>query len=162
MATLWIDSMINATVGSGGGKFELSLMTGPGPTDTRLRRMTLARTIIGLDLGYTVHDSGEGSQRLSIGIGISDQEAFAAATLPDPDVATDYPRLPWIWRSQYRLFGFAADQPTIYTRRIDLDIRSQRKLDNGVPFINGVNNNQEGVASSVEVVGIVRMLWLVS
>ena len=162
MATVWIDSHINQTLGSGGGSFAVSLMTGFTASDTRLRRMTLLRTIIGVDVAYTVHDSGEGSQKVSLGIAVATQEAFAAAILPDPNVATDFPRLPWIWRSQYRIWGMPAGAADVFTRRLDLDIRSQRKLDNGEAFMNGVNDNQEGVAGAVDVVGIVRMLWLVS
>ena len=161
MATLWIDSHLALTVGSGGTN-NASLMTGFTAVDTRLQRMTLMRTLIGLDVAYTVHDSGEGSQKVSLGIAMADQDAFAAGTLPDPAVATEFPRLPWVWRNQYRIFGFAADQPTIFTRRLDLDIRSRRKLDNGIMFINMRNAVQEGVASAVEVTGIIRQLWLVS
>ncbi len=160
MATLWIDSHLNVTTVSGDKK-ENSLMTGFSPGDTRLARMTLLRTIIGLDVAYTVHDSGEGSQLMSMGIGIATNEAFTAGSLPLPNLATSFPRLPWIWRAQYRIFGFAADQPTIFTRRIDLDIRAKRKLENGIAFINWLNLAKEGVASAVEVTGIIRLLWLV-
>ena len=161
MATLWIDSHMLVTIASGGTEHR-SLMTGFTAGDTRLRRMTLVRTIIGLDVGYTVHDAGEGSQRVSLGIAVVEQGAFAAGELPDPALATDFPRLPWVWRNQYRVFGFAADQPAVFTRRIDLDIRSQRKLDNGEAYINMRNAAQEGVSAAVEVTGIIRMLWLVS
>ena len=123
--------------------------------------MTLLRTIIGLDVGRVVHDSGEGSEQFSIGIAIASQEAFAAVSLSDPETSTDFPTRGWIWRSQYRIFGFAADQPTIFTRRIDLDLRSQRKLENGEAFIIFTNTALEGTPSSAKVIGIVRQLWLV-
>ena len=160
MATLWIDSSMNASVASGGNSF-FSLMTGFAAGDTRLARMTLIRTIIGLNVGYTVHDSGEGSQRASLGIAIAEQSAFTAGSLPSPNLVTSFPRLPWVWRAHYRVFGFAADQPAVYSQRVDLDIRSQRKLENGIAFIKINNDVQEGVASTIEVTGLIRMLWLV-
>jgi len=160
MPTVWIDTRLNDDIGNA-SFVNKSLMTGVSATQTRFDRMTLLRTILGFDVAYTVHDAGEGSQRVALGIGITTQEAFAAGVLPDPDNETDFPRLPWVWRAEYRIFGFAADQPAIYTRRIDLDIRSQRKLENGEAFLVATNNPIEGVLSSVRLSGFIRQLWLV-
>ncbi len=161
MSRVWVDTNVNFAVASGGSG-EISLMTGVSATDTRLAQMTLLRTIIGLDVGHSVHDSGEGSQRVALGIGVASQEAFAAATLPDPEVATDFPTRGWVWRAEYRIFGFAADQPTIFTRRIDLDIRAMRKLENGEAFMNARNQPEEGATGSVKILGYIRQLWLVA
>ena len=98
---------------------------------------------------------------MSVGIGIASQEAFAAAALADPQTDTDFPTRGWVWRARYRVWGFAADQPAVFTRRVDLDLRSQRKLENGEAFINGFNLNQEGVSNTVVVTGLIRQLWLV-
>ena len=90
-------------------------------------------TLIGMDVAYAVHDSGEGSQHLDIGIGVASQDALAAGagSLPDPNAADDHPIRGWVFRARGRVFGFAADQPMVYSWRIDRDIRSRRKLDNG-------------------------------
>ena len=160
MPRVWIDAMINLTLPSG-GQANQSLMVGVSATQTRFDRMTLLRTIIGFDIAHVVHDSGEGSQVVSVGIGVASQEAFAAGSLSDPEVAGDFPTKGWVYRSRYRIWGFAADQPTIFTRRVDLDIRAKRVLSNGESFIIASNAAQEGVASSVEVTGIVRQLWMV-
>ena len=160
MPTVWIDTKLNDDIASGAA-FNKSLMTGVSSTQTRFDRMTLLRTIIGIDVAYTVHDAGEGSQNFAAGIAVSTQEAFAAGVLPDPETETDFPRLPWVWRAAYRIFGFAADQPAIFTRRIDLDIRAKRKLDNGEAFFNAKNSALEGVATTVRVLGYIRQLWLV-
>jgi len=122
--------------------------------------MTLLRTIIGLDVAYAVHDAGEGSQRMSLGIAMADRTAFDAPSLPNPGNAGNFPPRGWVWRSQYRIFGFAADQPAVFTRRIDLDLGSRRKLDNGVSYFIQENIAIEGVASSVLMTGMIRQLWL--
>ena len=160
MPTMWLDKRLNNDVASGGPQLSVSLAR-VDPTVQPRPRMTLTRTIIGLDLAYTVHDSGEGSQLVELGIGIGSLEAFASSIFPDPSVETDFPTRGWVWRMGYRVFGFAADQPTIFTRRIDLDIRSQRKLDNGEAYLVVDNNALEGVASPVRVNGYIRQLWIV-
>ena len=160
MPTLWIDTILDFQVATG-AQGNISLMTGVSATQTRFDRMTLLRTILGFDIANTVHDSGEGSQSVSLGVGITSQEAFAAGTLPDPEVSGDFPRLGWIWRARYRIWGFAADQPAVFTRRVDLDLRSQRKLENGEAYLIVSNVANEGSTALIEVTGMLRQLWLV-
>ncbi len=124
--------------------------------------MTLLRTIVGLDLAYTVHDSGEGSQQVALGFGVESQEAFSTGVHPDPETRGDFPTRGWVYRGMWRVFGFAAGQADVHVRRVDLDLRSRRKLDNGVSFIIGSNFNLEGATGSVKVLGIVRQLWMVA
>jgi len=161
VSRLWIDTDLNndVTVATADS---LSLMTGVAAVNTRLAQMTLLRTIIGIDVGRTISDSGEGSEVISLGIGIASQEAFAADSLPDPEVDTDFPTRGWIWRARYRVFGFAADAAQYMTRRIDLDIRSQRKLENGEAFMNFSLRAVVGAGSAVRVTGMIRQLWLVA
>ncbi len=160
MPTIWIDTEFNADVADG-GQLVTSLMTGVSATQTRFDRMTLMRTIIGVDLAYTVHDAAEGSHRLDIGIGVTSQEAFAAGIVADPETMTDFPARGWIWRARYRLYGFAADQPAVYDRRVDLDLRSRRKLENGEAYLVASSNLVEGGTSTVRITGLIRQLWLV-
>ena len=161
MPRLWVDTVVNATVVVG-TQYLQGLMTGVSAAETRLSQMTLLRTIIGIDIARTVHDSGEGSEAISIGIGIASQEAFAAGTVADPGVSTDFPLRGWVWRTRYRIWGFAADQPAIFTRRVDLDIRAQRKLENGEAYLAADLVAVEGANSGVNVTGTIRQLWLVS
>ena len=160
MPHVWIDTGIDLSPASS-AQLTVSLMTGVSDTQTRFDRMTLLRTIIGIDVAYSVHDSGEGSQQASFGIGITDQEAFAAGTVPDPQTDTDFPQRGWIWWARYRIFGFAADQPAVFTRWIDLDLRSQRKLNNGEAFLTVFNGPVEGTTGVINPIGLVRQLWLV-
>ena len=159
---LWIDSRIRMTLAGGGTSNDQSLMTGVAAITTRMSQMTLLRTIVGFDIAYSVHDSGEGSQLVSVGMGVASQEAFAVGSFSDSDVDTDFPTRGWIWRAVYRIWGFAADQSTIFTRRVDLDLRSMRKLENGEAFFNAHNADEEGVSSPVFISGLIRQLWQVS
>jgi len=162
MPRVWIDTHISQTVALS-TQTPLTLMTGVTVAQSRIQQMTLLRTIIGLNVGRFAHDSGEGSERASLGIGIASQDAFATVgALPAPQTNLDFPTRGWIWRAAYRIYGFAADQPAVYDQRIDLDIRSMRKLENGVPFINMVVEALEGTSAAAHVVGLIRQLWLVS
>ena len=161
MGTLWIDTVFSAFDVVTSGVNTTSLMGGfTSDEQTRANQMTLLRTIIRLDVAPTVHDSGESSRTISMGIGLASQEAFAALTLPDANVATDFPRLGWIWRTRGRVFGFAADQPAAEVWRIDLDLRAQRKLENGVAYFIAHNDANEGATVTVRIDGIIRQLWL--
>ncbi len=149
------------TVGSGLILPTNLLLGGGADAPDRFDRMTLLRTIIGLSLAYQVHDAGEGSQRISMGIGHAEEVAFAASSLPNPGNAGNFPPRGWVWRAAYRVFGTAADQPVIHVQRVDLDIGSKRKLDNGVSYLQTENIAIEGVAASINVTGVIRQLWLI-
>ena len=160
MPRLWIDTSINLDAASG-ASVNISLMTGVSSVQTRFDQMTLLRTIVGIDIANAVHDSGEGSQKASVGIGLASQEAFAAGTLSDPETNTDFPTRGWVWRAGYRIYGFAADQPAVFNRRIDLDLRSMRKLENGEMFFQMANQAVEGATAVVKALGFIRQLWRV-
>ncbi len=158
--TFWADTLFNLDITSG-GQGRVTLITDFSSEELRLAQITLMRTIVGLDCAYTIHDNGEGSQRCDIGIAIASQESFAAGSVPDPSNAADHPIRGWIFRTSGRVFGFAADQPAVYSWRIDKDIRSRRKLENGEAYLVADNTALEGTASTVRLVGLVRQLWLV-
>ena len=160
MPTIWIDTVFDVDVASGTSRTD-SLMTGVSSTQTRFDRMTLLRTIVGLDVARAVHDSGEGSEKVSLGIGVTSQEAFAAGIVADPETASDFPVKGWVWRASYRVYGFAADQPAVFNVRIDKDLRGNRKLENGEMYMATTVAALEGSNSSTTIVGIVRQLWLV-
>ena len=157
---LWVDTRIASSMGAGVQQ-TTELMTGIGSTTTRVTQMTLIRTIVGIDIAAFTHDAGEGSGLVSCGIGVASQEAFAANALPDPNTETDFPTRGWVWRAEYRIYSFAADQPAVYNRRIDLDLRSMRKLENGEPFFICHHLALEGVAVTLHVSGLIRQLWLI-
>ena len=161
--TIWSDTLMSNDIASG-GTLHLQLTAGFSADETRLASMTLMRTIIGMDVGHAVHDSGQGSQLIDVGIGVTSQEAFAAgvASLPDPNTFDDFPTRGWVFRARGRVFGFAADQPAVYSWRIDRDVRSRRKLENGVAYIVFANSASEGSTGAVRVTGLIRQLYLLT
>ena len=83
-ASVWLDSLIDETV-SNTAQGVVDLTNELNDTASRMGGMTLVRTIICWDLSYAVHDSGEGSQIVDIGIGVGSEESVLAEILPDPD-----------------------------------------------------------------------------
>ena len=154
----WVDTNHALQVASG-GKSETSLMTGISSTESRMG-MTLIRLLLCWDLSHLLHDSGEGTQRPAIGIGIASQEAFAAGTLPEPEDDTEFPMGGWLFKCSFRTYGFAADAPAAYSRVIERDLRAKRKLNNGELFLTLTNVPDGGTAGTVTLIGITRALWL--
>ncbi len=159
MATVWIDTIFNIDVVAGVQRVD-SLMQAASATTLRLDRLTLLRTIVRFDLAAAVHDSGEGSAGMALGLAVVSQEAFNAAVVPDPGQGTDHPTRGWIWRGNFRVFAFAADQPAVHVRVVERDLRSRRKLDNGEMVLISDNSTLEGAAVPVKIFGLVRCLYL--
>ncbi len=157
--TIWVDSLHNITVASG-GKSELTLMF--ELLTARSDRLTLLRTILCHDYSYTVHDAGEGTQTVDVGIGVTSDEAFNAGVLPDPETASEHPTRGWVYRCRHRLHGFAADQAAVDVRTVNRDLRSKRVIQNGELFLSITNQNDTGAAASIQVTGITRCLFLIS
>ena len=158
--TFWSDTLVSQDIAVSSQQ-HLSLIDQFSKDQLRMGQVTLLRTIIGIDCAAVVHDSGEGSSTLSIGIGVASQEAFLAGTLPDPNAATDFPTKGWIFRARGRVFGFPTGAPQVQSWRIDRDIRARRILDNGEPYIILTNDVNEGSTVVLRVTGLIRCLWLV-
>ncbi len=158
--TFWADQLEDRIVVSSGqgvtdhlGQFSDAI--------TRINKLTLLRTIICHDYSYTIHDSGEGSAVLDIGIQVVSREALAAGVHPDPETELDFPTKGWIYRCRHKLHGFAADQASVDVRTVFRDIRAQRQINNGTVLTTYTNTPDSGTASSLHVVGITRMLFRV-
>ena len=159
--TVWIDTLHENNITSGGA-FITSLNAPWTAEEVRRGGLTLLRTIICHDYGYTIHDSGEGNQIIDVGIGVFSNEAFGASALPDPDLATDFPAKGWVYRCRHKLAGFDADQPAVDIRTVYRDLRSRRKIENGILALHIMNKNGNGVASTIQVAGITRCLFMLS
>jgi len=161
--TIWLDTLIDKDIGASGLVSE-TLMSNVTDVDTRMAGMTLLRTIVRLDVAATIHDSGEGSVKVGIGIGVVSQDALAVggSSLPSPATATDFPTRGWIFRTYGRVYGFIANDPAVFQWAIDKDIRAKRILDNGESFIAYVPTQMEGASVSVTVLGLIRQLWLIT
>ncbi len=160
--TLWVDSLFDNDV-TNVTTATFSLLAQPSQTESRLAGLTLLRTIIRLALAPTVMDVGEGSQRVSLGIGVATQEAVTlGAALPDPEDPEDFPARGWVWRGRWRVWATAADRAVVVWREIDKDIRARRKLENGEPFLSINNTASEGSSFTIRFTGMIRQLWLIT
>ncbi len=161
MPTIWFDSLLSEAVAPGTQDLRQLGTGAQAVTERRLQRYTLTRTIIGLEIHPTVRDSGEGDQLVDIGIGLFSLEANTAAEVANPAVESEFPIQGWLWRARYRVYASAVDDQNIYPVRIDLDIRAQRKLENGRMGLVTSNMNNQGTSTAISVTGIIRMLYIV-
>jgi len=134
----------------------LSLMTGVAPVN--VRRQTLIRTILRLELFSETVAGAWGTQRVDIGIGITSQEAFAAGVVPDPNTDGDQPSRGWIYRTRVVPSQNSAGAPVVLT--LAADIRAARKLDDGECYLVVNNSTTTGTSFTVRQSGIIRQLWL--
>jgi len=154
-ATDWIDTLFGETVATGAQQL-VSLMTGVAPVN--VRRQTLIRTLITLDVTSETVAGVWGTQTLDLGIGITSQEAFAAGVVADPITANDQPSRGWIYRTRRVIAQNGSGGKVVYT--VQADIRASRKLDDGECYIVFNNGTTLGTAFTIRVTGLVRQLWL--
>ena len=124
---------------------------------------TVTRILPGLSLvPSTFNANASGVQIVSLGIGVTSQEAFSAGVVPDPNVSTDYPPRGWLWAATYsieydRVAGTGLHWSPV---RIDVDLRANRKVDRGILFLAACNANVSGNGLDVDIVGRFRCLVL--
>ena len=158
--TDWQDTDVNVTLADGGTDL-VSLNGALSVVETR--GATVTRLLIALNMFEAALNQGKAVQRVYWGIGVAAQEAFVLGTtaIPDPNVPTDKPRLDWLAKGMIIVASgsTATDRPVpIYTR--ELDIRSSRKIENGELYLTFNNDNLLGFAFAVEVIGLVRALFI--
>jgi len=96
---------------------------------------------------------------VDLGIGVTSQEAFAAQVLPDPH-ANEQPPRGWLWKDRSAAV-YGNNSGTIESWNYPVmrfDIRSSRKVDRGILFLNGRSAFTVGVAFSWRLVGHIRVL----
>ena len=154
--TLWQDEFIDLQVANNGQE-AASLVS----VTTAVERAgwTLIRMILCVDFGILIPNVNDSVTKVSVGIGIESQEAFAAGTHPDPKTTGDYPVGGWLWHCQYRVADATiAHMPPIH---VDKDLRAARMLKNGELFIVVDNVLDIGASQSIVLSGLVRCLFKV-
>ena len=155
--SFWEDTLINFQIASGAQGITNLLVN--LNRDER-RGLTVIRTLVRLDLLPATPDAAFGEQALCMGIGVSSEEAFSAAALPDPNVAGDRPARGWIFRDVYVVKDHTAEDGSSPIRRVEMDLKSKRKVDSGQLFFAFNNDPIRGTVFDVRVHGLVRMLYL--
>ncbi len=151
----WVDTLMDAPVTTG-GQLAFTLMGGMAPVDSR--GLTATRTIVGLSLVPPTAVS-DGVQIVSLGIGVFSQEAFVAGIFPDPNDSNDRPPRGWLWRDRIAVPG-AASMVGGQLIRLSSDVRGMRKVDDGELALIVNNDAGDGTTFSVQVIGIVRIVFL--
>ena len=151
--TDWVDTVLSLSITSG-GQSNVSLITGLAPSD--LRGATLIRTLIRMTMSSTTISGAWGSMAMNMAIGITDQEAFAAGVLPDPNVSTDKPARGWVWRSAMGISQNIEGHQIVFEERGD--IRGARKIENGELYLIVHAEPIAGTTFTTKVTGLVRAL----
>jgi len=160
--TRWVDTYTNFQLAMAGG-VQVSQTLMANQTLIQTRGWTLTR-IIG-HFQAVSHDEagGPGIYSFDCGILVASQEAVTAAVFADPETESDFPSSGWIWRDRIvvsqnvvNIPGGEAIPPTRF------DIRAQRKLGNGTVQLVIDPNALRGAAGSMDLVVMVRCLFLMA
>ena len=159
----WADFLYSdESVASGSGAVDNLLASGVEESDT----ITIACIVMGVQLHITAATETELTAIVDVGIGVASVEAFniGLTALPDPNTAGDYPPRGWLYVGRYLVQQSlpTGGTPTAMWRvmpRIDLDLRTMRKVDKGRLFIIWRNTDVLGT-QAIKLTGRVRTLCM--
>ncbi len=153
----WGDTLLDVLLVDATPMTAINLLTNLVASDTITTMRVIGRLrLIANDIDVNVTTQTQGS----FGIGVTSLEAFSANALPDPQTASEQPARGWLWResvvgSYERKAGVAA----MWTfPEMVFDMRSSRRVDRGVCYLNGFQGNVSNTASSWRLVGLIRVL----
>jgi len=155
----WEDFAFDLDISSGAQSAPVALTRAPAG---EVKGLTLVRTIISLaviplDMGSI---SGAPVQQVYCGLGVTGEEAVNAggSSVADPADPVEFPPSGWLYRDVRLVVDDST--PGYPWQRFEIDLRAQRKLMYGVPFLKFTNLPQQGTAFTISVVGCVRCLYL--
>ena len=150
----WTDVLIDQETGSAAADI---VSLSQDLTNLQTRGVTIVRTIIDLHMAPTLPGAVTGIQKVSLGIGIASLEAFTSGVVLDANAASEKPPRGWLFRTQCMVIDMPEGVSIV---KCVGDFRGKRKLDNGEPFIQIMNDPASGTSFTVTTVGIVRTLML--
>ena len=156
--TAWQDTLIDATLVEA-GQAGISLLGDFTQIDTE--GMTLTRLLMRLTVQQVVSSIGTANETslYDMGIGIIEQDAFAAAVFPDPNVQNDQPPRGWVYRARVGLTDVAA-VPSWDPQFLQEDLRGRRVVGNGELVLIHNNNASIGNGFTMHITGLIRSLFL--
>ena len=155
--TAWDDQIVTLPVTTGAAT---SVLLVEDAADPELRGCTMIRTIIGVDLFPDVQGAVTGVQRLTMGIGVASDDAFAAGSLPEPDDQTDYPQGGWVYRASFNVADRVGESLPLV--RVDQDLRAARKIDRSSVYLRIQNTAVQGSTFTIQLSGLIRVLYKLS
>ena len=155
--TTWGDQVFNQSIVSGASLL-LDLRGSLIASDTQ--NSTVTRVILSMSLFQDGFVAVDGRMRASFGAGVASAEAFTlgVTAIPDPDIEGDRPQRGWMWRADYVVMS-EIGQRIDSVIRIETDLRSQRKVENGIPYLRLVNTLVEGSSFTVRLTVTIRTLF---
>jgi len=154
----WGDTVVNVALTDAINMTPLNLLANLTAADT----ITTMRIVGHLYVRIQNHDLNVSStQAVDLGIGVSAPEAFIANVLPDPNQDLESPARGWLWTD--RLLTSFSNSSTfgieLYERaEVRFDIRSSRKVDKGVLYLNGLSSNIDNSPMTTRLTGRIRVL----
>ena len=127
--------------------------------------MTLVRTLIDITYGPLVTGLGTADETAVVdaAIYLLDQDAFAAAAVPDLTVGDDVPPVGYVYRTrrvvQDQLGAAATPANFTNTIRILQDLKSMRRIGNAELVWQHENNASTGNGFTLQFHGIIRCLF---
>ena len=155
-STAWDDSLYNFSLGSS-SQTDQELMQ--AVNDPEKRGCTLIRTIVNLWLAPQDPGIASGFMLADMGIALISPDARVADAYPDPEAAGDYPVTGWVWRDRIVIMNELLSTGVVVPSRVQLDLRSSRKLDRADPVFIITNSVGLGGGFVTQVMGIIRMLY---
>ncbi len=155
----WEDTAISVNVVDNGDTV-LSLVG--GLSEDERRGMTIVRTIVDLQLSPDPTSGVTGSMFVDLAIGMANQQAFTAGSgsLPDPAINSERPPRGWIWKTRTAVIDDATQLGALTF--VSGDFRSKRKVDAGIPYLHIAPDARTGTAFTVNVTGLIRLLYLMA
>ena len=156
----WADSVHCASVMTDEQDNVIDLLAGAPTSDT----LTVARIVLDLSFAHLVAGAVDAENCVSMGIGVTSAQAFAAVppAVPDPASADEYPPRGWLYVANMAVRTYVATSggavnslPAVF----HVDLRAMRKVDKGILFL-AIGNNATTGAQSVTFTGRVRTLCL--
>ncbi len=154
--TAWEDTFVAQSLANN-ARLDQDLLVNVSDADKR--GMTVVRILVHLYFTSTAGTPVDGIQKLSMGIQLSSEDAFAANAVPDPNNVTEYPIGGWLYRDVVVVAEAASGIHINPPAEIRLDLRSQRKLDRSEMMYSVENNALGGTNFSVDANGFIRVLY---
>ena len=155
----WEDTVINLGVPDNGDT--LQSLVGGLSEDERCG-MTIARTIVDLQMSPQTTSGVVGSMICDVAIGLANQQAFStgAAALPDLAINSERPPRGWVFRTRCAVLD---DATTVAPLTFCIgDFRGKRKVDAGILYLHLAADSRTGTAFPLQVTGIIRLLYLMA
>ena len=108
----------------------------------------------------------DGSQSISVGIGVASSDAFNAAAnvgLPSPAVSSDAPARGWLYRTNMvvtKVHSTGTTYELAWNDKTHFDVRAMRRVDKGVCFLIVQSSTLIGTAFNVRLTGLIRAMCL--